>query len=95
MASLVAYDLLRELSQYNIGNTDKIFTSKTLKSRFRALDFKEIDNFLTSCDSQISEIQANPCLNSDQKRENCQLVFSFYKLAKPIATKKLKESFNF
>lgn len=95
MSSLVAYDLLRELSQYNIGNTDKIFTSKTLKARFRALDFKEIDNFLTSCDNQISEINKNPCLNSDQKRENCQLVFSFYKLAKPIATKKLKESLNF
>jgi hypothetical protein len=92
---LVAYDLLRELSQYNIGNTDIIFTPKTLKARFRALDFKELDIFLRSCESQISEIQKNPCLTPELKKDNCQNVMIFYKLAKPLATKKLKDSFNF
>ena len=93
--SLVAFDLLREISQYEIGNTNKIFTTKSLKSRFSKMDFKELDNFLRSCESQITETKNNECLNDQQKKDTCKNVMIFYKLAKPITIKKLKESMGF
>ena len=92
--SLVVYDLLREISQYQIGNTSgETLTTKNLKSRFNALDFREITNFLCSCDTQISEIQKNPCLTPELKKENCMMVLKLYKMAKPIATKKMRCQF--
>jgi hypothetical protein len=90
---LVVYDLLREVSQYTIGNTSEIFTTKTLKARLNKLDFKELTNFLCSCDAQISEIQKNPCLSPELKKENCMMVLKLYKIAKPIASKKMRCQF--
>ena len=91
---LVVYDLLREISQYKIGNTSEIFTTKTLKTRLNKLDFKELTNFLCSCDAQISEIQKNPCLSPELKKENCMMVLKLYKIAKPIASKKMRSKFE-
>ena len=88
-------DFLNQISQYEIGNIDKLPTKKELRSTFSKMDFKEINNFLLSCDSQISEVQKNQFLTKQQKTDICQNVLVFYKLAKPLATKKLKESFNF
>ena len=92
--SLVVYDLLREISQYAIGNTSEIFTTKTLKARLNKLDFKDLTNFLCSCDTQISVIQENPCLSPEAKKEDCMLVLTLYKIAKPIASKKMRLGFE-
>jgi len=97
--TLVVNDLLREISQYQIGNTNEIFTQfqspnpKSLKARFNALNSKEITNFLCSCDSKISEIQKNPCLTPELKKENSMMVLNLYKIAKPIASKKMRCQF--
>tara|TARA_B110000211_G_C13995117_1_gene515841 strand:+ start:714 stop:995 length:282 start_codon:yes stop_codon:yes gene_type:complete len=92
--SLVVYDLLREISQYAIGNTSgETLTTKNLKSRFNSLNFKELTNFLCSCDAQISVIQENPCLSPEAKKEDCMLVLKLYKIAKPIASKKMRCQF--
>ena len=79
-------DFLNQISEYEIGNIDKLPTKK---------EFKEIDNFLLSCDSQISQVQQNQFLTKQEKTDICNNVMVFYKFVKPIATKKLKESFNF
>ena len=88
-------DFLNQISQYEIGNIDKLPTKKELRSIFSKMDFKEINNFLLSCDSQISQVQKNQFLTKQEKTDICKNVLVFYKLVKPLATKKLKESFNF
>lgn len=88
-------DFLNQISQFEVGNIDKLPTKKEIRSIFSKMDFKEIDNFLTSCDSQISQVQQNQFLSKSDKYAICQNVMVFYKLAKPIATKKLKNSLNF
>tara|TARA_R110002126_G_scaffold264947_1_gene408130 strand:- start:255 stop:536 length:282 start_codon:yes stop_codon:yes gene_type:complete len=88
-------DFLNQISEYEIGNIDKLPTKKELRSTFSKMDFKEINNFLLSCDSQISEVQQNQFLTKQEKTDICNNVMVFYKFVKPLATKKLKESFNF
>jgi len=88
-------DFLNQISQYEIGNIEKLPTKKELRSIFSKMDFKEIDNFLRSCENQISQIQKNQFLTKQEKTDICQNVLVFYKLAKPIATKKMRELFNF
>lgn len=85
-------DLLKEISDYEVGNTDKIFTSKELRSRFSKMDFRQLTDFLVSCDAQISEILKNPCIDKQEKNDLCSNVLLFHKTAKPIASKKMKES---
>lgn len=92
MTSLTAYDLLNEISQYNIGNTDHIFDKKELNLRFKKMDFKEISDFLTSCDREILEnierIKTDP--NCKDYKDNIHNTQIFYKQAKKIGYKILK-----
>ena len=90
--SLTANDLLYEISQYQIGNTDKIFTSKDLKKRFSLMDAKELTDFLSSVYAMFTEIKNNPCLAQDQREDHYSNLLIFEKLAKSIASKKMKES---
>ena len=90
--SLTAKDLLYEISQYQIGNTDKIFTSSELKKRFLKMDFREITDFKSSIDAMFSEIKNNPCLGQDQRNDHYSNLFYFEKLVRPIANKKMKEA---
>lgn len=92
--TFTAMNLLKEISEYEVGNTDKIFTSKELKSRFSKINLTEITDFISSCGSAISEIKKNPCINDQQKNDLCYNVLSFDKLARPIANKKMKESWG-
>ena len=89
--SLTASDLLNEISQYEIGNIDKIFTEKDLKKRFSKMDHSEIQSFLLSCGAKFSEIKNHPILNDEEKQKHLKNIFIFNKLAEPIARKKLKE----
>lgn len=89
--SLTASDLLNEISQYEIGNIDKIFTEKDLKKRFSKMDHSEIQSFLLSCGAEFSEIKKHPCLSDEDKEKHLKNIFIFNKLAEPIARKKLKE----
>ena len=89
--ALSAYDLLWEISQHEIGNIDEIFTTKDLKNRFKKMSFDELDIFLRSCDSMITDIKNNPCIDDDAKKPLLQGVLILSKLAQPIAKKKLKE----
>lgn len=82
--------LLNQISQYEIGNIDKLPTVKEYKKLFNSLDFEEIDNFLRGCESQISSVQKTEHLTDKQKKDICHNVLVLYKLAKPIATKKIK-----
>ena len=82
--------LLNQISQYEIGNIEKLPTDKEYKKLFNSLDFDEIDHFLTGCDNQISEVQKTEHLTDKQKTKICHNVLFFYKMAKPIATKKMK-----
>ena len=82
--------LLNQISQYEVGNIDKLPTVKEYKKLFNSLDFEEIDNFLRGCESQISDVQKTEHLTESQKNKICHNVLVFYKLAKPIATKKMK-----
>ena len=86
---LIIY-LLNQISQYEVGNIDKLPTVKEYKKLFNSLDFEEIDNFLRGCESQISSVQKTEHLTESQKNKICHDVLVFYKLAKPIATKKMK-----
>jgi|UniRef100_A0AAT9J7I2 hypothetical protein len=86
---LIIY-LLNQISQYEVGNIDKLPTVKEYKKLFNSLDFEEIDNFLRGCESQISSVQKTEHLTDKQKKDICHNVLVFYKLAKPIATKKMK-----
>ena len=90
--SLTAKDLLYEISQYQIGNTDKIFTSSELKKRFLKMDAGELTDFLSSVYAMFTEIKNNPCLAQDQKDDHYSNLLVFEKLAKSIASKKMKES---
>ena len=90
--SLTAKDLLDEISQYQIGNTDKIFTSKELKKRFSKMDFRELTDFKSSIALAFSEIKNNPFLAQDQKADHYSNLMSFEKLVNPIANKKMKDS---
>ena len=90
--SLTAKDLLDEISQYQIGNTDKIFTSKELKKRFSEMDFRELTDFKSSIGLAFSEIKNNPFLAQDQREDHYSNLFMFEKLVNPIANKKMKES---
>ena len=82
--------LLNQISQYEVGNIDKLPTVKEYKKLFNSLDFEEIDNFLRGCESQISDVQKTEHLTEPQKKDICHNVLVFYKMAKPIATKKMK-----
>jgi hypothetical protein len=82
--------LLNQISQYEIGNIEKLPTEKEYKKIFNSLDFEEIDNFLRGCESQISSVQKTEHLTESQKKDICHNVLVLYKMAKPIATKKMK-----
>ena len=82
--------LLNQISQFEIGNIEKLPTDKEYKKLFNSLDFEEIDNFLRGCESQISSVQKTEHLTESQKNKICHNVLFFYKMAKPIATKKMK-----
>ena len=89
--SLTAKDLLYEISQYQIGNTDKIFTSSELKKRFLKMDAGELADFLSSVYAMFTEIKNNPCLAQDQREDHYSNLLVFEKLAKSIASKKMKD----
>ena len=82
--------LLNQISQYEVGNIDRLPTVKEYKKLFNSLDFDEINNFLRGCESQISDVQKTEHLTEPQKKKICHNVLVLYKLAKPIATKKMK-----
>ena len=86
--------LLNQISQYEIGNIDKLPTVKEYKKLFNSLDFEEIDNFLRGCENQISSVQKTEHLTDKQKNKICHNVLFFYKMAKPIATKKMRSKFE-
>jgi len=85
--------LLNQISQYEVGNIDTLPTVKEYKKLFSSLGFEEIDNFLRTCESHISEIQKVEHLTAQQKKDICTNVMVFYKLAKPIASKRLAKQF--
>jgi len=87
--SLIVH-LLNQISQYEVGNIDKLPTVKEYKKLFNSLDFDEIDNFLRGCESHISSVQKTEHLVESQKKDICHNVLVLYKMAKPIATKKMK-----
>ena len=80
--TLTASDLLNEISQYEIGNIDKIFTEKDLKKRFSKMDHSEIQSFLLSCGAQFSEIKNHPILNDEEKTTKIETdyILSFFGL---------------
>jgi len=82
--------LLNQISQFEVGNIDKLPTEKEYRKLFNSLDFEEIDNFLRGCESQISSVQKTEHLTESQKKDICHNVLVLYKMAKPIATKKMK-----
>lgn len=99
---LTAYQLLNEISQYNIGNTDHIFDSKELRSRLNKLDFNQITDFLSSCDTLIlrhldlikeSNKDGFTVKPNDDWNNNIKNIQIFYKIAKKIGSKKMKDIF--